>query len=495
MRACLIVPTEMVAKRAADGSFYASGLGGDRVTEIIVMLSRLFGNDSTFELTTENSVCADRMMRNVSDFATTMRSYYDNLPEQFIVPVPMFIHKIGMLSGYNYTHFIGQHRTVSVMENFASFHHSVYLWTFLLLVSFFLCIVLKVFIDYFVALRIPVCEMKTREITRLVSYFTTQVIKLRSTHFRWIQLLYLLLVFFLLAAFIILYKTKQVIADAPFVIDSYKTLLEHESTIPGFYDSFTEVTEEFKNSPRQAVKGRIWRRLLGTRRQNDYIIRGGRLDPDFIMRIRDLMINGSRGEFVMLLSQITAPFILSLSCSLSEESELWRLKVYYDSMETENLLGYVILKSYHNRPMFISQMMKLFDYGIILQYYRRVFAAAEFGYQVTGSSPKHRQAQSLLCDISNKMVESMDTTTVASLDYSFYASFFQLIIISLGLSLFLLICEILYARCSHRKYPRRQRNRKVNAVRHVRPLQAPTETMIILGFNRPRQPFPYTVNY
>lgn len=439
MRICLTTTTKVELKTAQDGSYRIEGYGSHNYMEFARIADQLFYKNFTLFSTTNDEECMDRLRSNQSDVSTAMSPYFGNLKD-YQVPVPMFLSRLSFMTGYDFEAKSPKTKECgSVFDNFTLFAPSAYFWTCFLLFVFVTFIAVKTSINWNhkKCFLINLKRLKKRAVHSRFKCTFAQVSKevrrtfyCTSEQFRLVSLLFVILCFYLVKFFAISYKTSQIIVEEPFVVDSYEKLLGDKDALPAFYDVIARTSEKFQHSPKNTVKGRIWSKLMEANVDVNDFIRGGnntRKGPDLLALVRRQFKLMDEKHCVLFASSVTINLLRTIYYASSPDGELWRIFVFADESEDEDLLGYPLSNFYENKKYFVARIRRLFEYFIINKFYIKALDASKLGYALTGASKEHQFKQNLICsdDFSHEIHVQVDGIRV-----NYFRSFFVTVFIS-----------------------------------------------------------------
>lgn len=422
IRMCVPLPLQTETKMRPDGSHYVDGTMSEVGNELINLLERMSRNQ-TFHVTTSTEECLERVKNNQSDIAT---SFVQENMSGYRVPVPMFLNKVEFLTGYN---LMGKSFKPmdygTVFDNATLLQMPVYLCTLLFLLLFFLVICLRI-----LTLKHQRSRKKPKN-----GYFIKRVVRETSLVFytksesQLINLLFSILCFYLITCFMILYKTSRIIVEQPYVVTSYEQLIEDKTALPSFFDSMAQVSQKFESAPVETLKGKIWQKLI-TSGENWKSHVHVSLDYDSLIQIvLDGFRDGDTNHSVLFASSRTMNLVKSMFCGSSPQNELWRLEVFSDQSEDEELFGWPISPEFlakHGR-FFVLHKRRLFESTVILKFYKWAMDTSSYAYEIAQTDKKHINQQNLACSDDFSLETDIQ---VKAIGLEYFASFF-------GFSLFL----------------------------------------------------------
>lgn len=423
VRMCVTLPVESELNQRKDGSYYVTGAMDVVCNELIDIANRLHKNISYY-ITTSTDECIERLKSNRSDMVTSMFVYHEESP-LYQVPIPMFLSKITFLTGYNLKEkreTLMDHGTVFTNVNLLE--TPVYLCSALLILSFILVIWARTLINSSRASRVYSGKKRIpfalREI-ELAFYGKSKILRLVTFSFA-------ILSFYLLTCFMILYKTSRLIKHQPYVVTNYQQLIKDRTALPVFYDVITEVSSKFKSAKVNTVKGKIWSKLMRAQIDPSSYIHTGH-HTNFLGKVVERgFAQMNENRTVLFASTMTMNVVKTMFCGSSPGEQIWRLFVFSDDSEGEELLGYAMSKnaSHSYIAYFVPRFRWMFESGIIQKFYKWAMDASNLAYQISGTNKRHQNEQNLAC--SDHYSDETDIR-VKPICVEYFTSFFGLTIL------------------------------------------------------------------
>lgn len=433
-----------IGKQAVDESKQNSYITKSSGVGPKIMNQALHGNN-TFFYSTKTEECLERLKNNQSDISTSTSSYFENL-DGYTVPVPMFANKIRFIAGYKLDFAaVKPEECATVMDNVQLLGPFVHLASLALIFSSVLVVLAGILMQ--LQYKENKIKGRSRHLSNylLMKYVMKQLMKElsliyngKSHHFKWIGFLFTMLCFYLVLSFNSLYKTSQIIVNEPYVIKDYRMLLEDKTSLPIFFDSVASASTIFKSAGKNTPRGKIWSKLINSRtdiKQN--IVPGGAdFNPDYVKQLVARM-NDSHDIFISTTLPVT--FMHAGFCCFSPESELWKLNIFTDDSEKEDLLGYPVSNYYPNERS-VTRSMRLYAESYLSEQFLINYIAffQDQMYTLFGSSVKHQFEQNLVCSPEFKLDAELD---VEAIGFGYYRSFFITLLAVLFLSCLVYLYE------------------------------------------------------
>lgn len=403
--------------------------------------------------------CLERLKNNQSDFSTSMVSYYENL-DGFTVPVQLMPSMTQFVSGYklNLTN-VKPHDCATVYANIQLLHPFVYLASFLFILSAIFVVATGIWIQFKNKEQIGKLRLNKLSNFFIFNHLMKELFFVyngSSRHFRFISFLLKILSFYLVVSFNSLYKTSQVIVDEPFVIKDYKMLLDDEQSLPIFYDVLSITSKNFKTAREGTLREKVWSKLIKSKSPlNEQIITGEKnIDLEFL---HNLMEKLNYNHFIVIGNTKIIQSAHTFLCSSSPESELWRLFMFTDESESEDLFGYPLSIHYSDERSFIRSMRKYFESHLSARFYQKLIEKSKkYIYSLLAISYKHQLEQTHVCSSEFKLDPEL---TVPGVSLKYYTSFFVTLIVLLVFSFIVNICEELSFKDKKKKFKFNRRHK------------------------------------
>lgn len=455
IRLCATTAVYFDLKTDKNGRYYVDGLASESYNVFIQLSYAIFNDNFLLHLTTETDECVDRLQRNLSDFASPMFLYHDaSNAHKFKVPVPMFLSRMSFFTGYDLTgRSLKPKECGTVFDNINLIYPSTQLWAALLVLSFILVILARIFaVWHHKYILYGKWKLFHRRQSKWFSakFMGKKVLQelLRayngtSDNNRGVSFLFIVLCFYLATGFRSLYKTSQIIIEQPFVVDSYEKLLQDKTSMPIFYDLIANASQKFSEAPRDTLRGKIWSKVINSGMDlRDSVIGNYSLLtlPALVRRVFGQM---DRSHFVVFAASATLDMPKTMFCASSHEDELWRFFTFADESEKEELLGYPLSLDYPRERYFVSRIRRLFESHIIIKFYKMAFDQSSYTYDLMGANNHHRNEQNRACTDEYTMDQEMNVKAIAM---SYYKSFTHSILFIYFCASLLSLCEKCVAR-------------------------------------------------
>lgn len=393
LRFCLVNPVKSVEflydKQLR--RYVAEGVGSQLMDAQLDMMEPIY-NFTEFHSSIDDEVCYQRINHNLSDFTTHLTLIHKNLEANYSVPTPSMASKLVFITGYNaseYENMVNERDIGTAMSNFGNFHHSIY--TLTLIYLFITCIL--------VVLRHRILYRRSRRTTmaRAIMKKILQFLSAGKFGNRFINILNSFLFFVILTLFLVLYKTSQVVIDPPTIIKEYKQLLALPNTAMVFHDTVYACSDEFRDSPVDSMKGKLWTKNLEmTRRfqvnKDGFVLKSSNLFN--IKFIRDTYAAVVRRGLVMVTTHQLSIIVRNIGCSLCPDDEQWKLVTSHDHSEAESLTGCALRNGFPHLKEFISSRRRLVESHLMYKIFDRIAEQSRFIYSVTQG---RRLRQFFLC--------------------------------------------------------------------------------------------------
>lgn len=446
-RYCFATPVSLHVKDQ-NGVFSFSGLAGARVTQGFEVIRQLIEpyNLSHVHAATEPGECFERMEKNLSDISN-MLVPLDRLPPYLRVAQVMFAGKVQFLTGYRtkVNADIGR-ESATVFSNFHQMNLYVYLWALCSLISFFLFISLRVLL--FTRLSASISRRhvhpKGQTVLRVIVRQIDKMLNHSHDRLRLITLLYSLLCFFIVTVFMILYKTTHVIVERQKFPTSYQESLDHETSVPFFYDQWANISDSFREAPADSLKGKMWAKLLASGKQKDHSIsQKTQLGFGLMEFLRKLKIEFWETKMIVLSLSLMMPMIKSVACGLGPDDELWFPQVHSDRSESEQLYARTMINDFSHAKFYINRLQRSFESHSLAHLYSVSMDATDIIHRFhANSSSAHLRMQKIACKDDTAF---QSQPRVRAIPLSYFASFFTaysiICLSALLLNLMQIICS------------------------------------------------------
>ena len=153
----------------------------------------------------------------------------------------------------------------------------------------------------------------------------------------------------------------------------------------------------------------------------------------------------NRDHSVVVASTLVINLLKSVICGFSSEEELWRLLIFSDDSEGEQLLGWPISKhiSVQYSKYYLPRFRWMFESSVILEYYKWATGESFLGYSLSGTTKKHIFEQRLACSDDYSPNEII---YVRAIGLKYFASFFGLVLLLLFITQIVHVYDVCFAR-------------------------------------------------
>ena len=420
IRQCAVSTTAVQAVQRKDGSWTVEGVEAEQFVDTLLIMQRLaFPFNSSFFVTLSPKECLERLKNNESDFShiliplSTDSSFYH--ASQTILP-----GKIQFVTGYN-TSEDGQvaKDSATVFTNVELLQPEVYLCSLFLLFCLFNIVIMRLWIHRRQRLQL---KSGRRPLALLVKREMSGIFYHSSNHFKFITFLYALFCFYVVTSFLCVYKTSHVIAEKPFYPTSYKESLEHKTSVIGWYDQFVIASESFRFAPPRSLKGRLWKKMLASGKEQLYRVDPATTSPTAL----PALISGfSRAivhsKDICVVSSIAISLLKSLACGFSPEGQLWFLKIFSDPIEQELVYGYAMASAFSASKVIEKSLQRAFEGHILAHHYKLSFEITHIANRLAGTGKQHQWKQYLACNHEDALIPKVE---VHAIHLSYFHSFF-----------------------------------------------------------------------
>lgn len=243
--------------------------------------------------------------------------------------------------------------------------------------------------------------------------------------------------------------------EEPSVVSNYQELLEHPNSLPLFYDQIAKVSPQFKHAPNSTLRGRIWSKLVQAKKDTEYIM-GGKSDTSQLTGLaRKAFRLMSDEHHVLIASTLTINMLKTFYCGSSPENEFWRLSIFSDESEEDQLVGYPLSNFYPEKELFVNRIRRLSHSHIIIKFLKWAMDATNFAFLMAGTTQQHRYKQLFVC--SDEFEPEKDTQG-KSITTDYYFTFFQLTFVIYGAAFLAYFCE----RFCRKKSVKKRKQRRIN---------------------------------
>lgn len=391
-------------------------VGSQYYNEVIDAFDSLFKN-RTYYFTGKSQECRKRITRNMSDLSSEF-VVFDSIVPMTRVPVPFAPSKESVTGAYDLTK-IKEKEFSSALDNFRLLKREVYAVLIGLSIIFILLIALKVhyliqnqqnvkMFHIFVSPSRKVSPSykqttSTRRLRRQSIAIVTiyreiyQTLYGSCSNFKLVTFLISLLIFFVVAAFSGTYSTSRIVTQEPSVIESLIELIASETALPIFYNQQSVVSDEFERASVNSIKGQVWSKLMRSKVDlTTHIVDSLPLSfRGFASNIfREMEVNGS---VIIADAEIARVFVHTI-CSTSPESELWHFVISTREDEREIILGWPFYQDFNEGRRVRLKIRNYFESGILWPWYLTTMDLAfEVGWDISGTSKKHKNIQHQAC--------------------------------------------------------------------------------------------------
>lgn len=420
IRYCFPTGTDIKAYKKSTGQWTVDGIGAEAYIDGITTTLRSYKPfNTTFYFTPETNECLERLSNNESDSSSVFLPI-ETIAAGYFVPHPLFSGRLQFVSGYNVSEgVIKEKDSATVAANFFLLEAQVYFWSLILFTSFI----------SFIAFRVTLMYLNVRRLRRLPLIYAikrqiSKMIYRSSIRFKLITMLYCILYFYLVTSFLCVYKTSQVIVEKPFYAKSYQESLEHATSLAFYYDQFSDVSSNFKNAPRNSLRGKLWAKLHATGRQDDYS--AAKMDPS---SVPGLLKKGADEMNVLkgicIVAPLIGPLLKSTACGFSPENELWIVKLIADPIEPEVIYGHAIAELSPFAHFIARKIQFLSETRVIARGFELGLDQSAASAELAATSAHHRWRQKVVCENENAFTSH---PRVPAISFFYFRSFFAVCI-------------------------------------------------------------------
>lgn len=411
IRICFGTAAQWTAVRK-NGHWSVEGISSAPVAEMLDYFERTASpyNISLFK-PIETNDCIQRLIKNESDVS------YNDIPidtisPEYHAPEPSFAGKFKFFTGY----IIPEEQengdeTATVLENVNLLQPEVYYIALSLLSCFISFIILRICIHH------PHCPLKRN--VNLIGREIGRIFHHTSEHFKLINLLFSVLIFYMITSFLCVYKTSHVVLERPFYPRTYEESLNHETSIAHLVDEMAVVSEGFKNAPVNSIKGRIWKKLLASGKKDLFTPK--QVDTAAMGTLIDALRVELTRSSIIVESPLMVNILRTSICSISRDGELFVMKFLADPIERDTIFGPAMRKRSILMPYFASRFKRTFETKNMEVLWSRVLDVSALVLPVIGASASHQWRQKVLCDDENAFAPE---PAVNSIPLKYFNSFF-----------------------------------------------------------------------
>lgn len=394
--------------------------------------------------------CYNLLGSNASDVSSHLTSHYSSGDSRFTVPAPTFVDRHVLLTGYNVTDYEMTQRkekVFNVLTNFVNFDSST-----LSLIGLFCFLVVTCAL-----IRIQILQMKrnprsnrnsfsTFKLIRNVCITVKKMLQGRARTSRLLSLSIFLLLFILFTCFIVLFKTDQVVMEAPVIISSYEQILHRPDTFAVYYEALATCSDKFRTSPVGSLRHKLWLKTINSGLQEqDYLVRKTKFNEAGIEVTIKRYSSIVAQRWVLVIPQRTSQLAKHFGCSFSPEGEIWKLIVVEQSGEVESLEGMAVSRSFTHHNYFVHSMRRLTESHLFEQTFVNSIRGIGLGYAIRKTSIKHKLKQTVAC--SGDVVSNDASKFVYNLKLEYYSSLFLVVILGYTSAAVALLCELFWRIC------------------------------------------------
>lgn len=341
VRVCAPTTFELELKKTNQGKYYVKGFGSEKYNEFIELTDDQFQNN-TYYFTTNTDECFERFDSNESDFMSNLYPYYENLDQNYQIPVPAVPTKISFISGYDMDNksLVSMH-CGDVFANINLLQYSVYLCALALVISYILFVFAWTIIHYQHDIELTKIRKRCRKkyntgllyVTKFVLRQLRGILYRRSKHFKWISLSIVILTFYLVTCFMILYKTSQIVYHEPFYVKNYNEMLNDDKSLPIFYDPIADVKGKFSTATKESLRGKIWNKLMKLQSKSDlsnYLTNKTFSIANIPQQLSWINDRMNDHHDAIIATKITAELFRSVLCETSRDGQLMKLYINSD---------------------------------------------------------------------------------------------------------------------------------------------------------------------
>ena len=242
-------------------------------------------------------------------------------------------------------------------------------------------------------------------------------------------------------------RTDRRSQQEQYLMTSYRQLIEDTTALPGFYDVVEEVSIKFKSAPQDTLRRKIWEKLLASGVDPKNMIQNGMSKVSVPELSRKTFYNMNRNHNVVMASTLAINLLKSVMCGFSSEEELWRLVIFSDDSEGEQLLGWAVSRhiSTQTSRYYMPRLMPrwMFESSVILEFYKWATGESLMGHTLSGASKKHMYEQRLACSDDYSPGENIH---VRAIGLKYFGSFFALVLLLFFIAQISHMYHVLFAR-------------------------------------------------
>lgn len=414
-----------------NGRYSLDGVGVKSLVKWIDFALQL-ANVSQLVTVQTSDHCVERFVKNQSDFSL---GYYNLMDESdnFTVATPAYSLSLHFLSGYNiHKYEKEQNRSrineQGVMANLNSYPPMVYLLIFVWITV----LIVLIFLRSVVMQRRPTFGKTLKKFVR----YTYLVVVASDKRWRLLSFLLGLGLFLLLTPFFVLFKTNQVIAKEPTVIKSNEEIITQGAEMVSTHIQSSEVNflKQKQDLGTGNIMDRIWRYFKGHSRQQLL-----EKSPETLTFLAKEI---TEGEIVFVASDAVAEGLRQVFCSWSVYPDLYQILRFHDALQDEFIAGSAFALPEPPETL-AKKLQNAFEFNIpsnlkdSLDNYE--------GLRIIPNPISHRQRQMFLCQSKSLVLYRKDD--LASVNFSFFARFFLILIVEIIFALLILSLELILSFC------------------------------------------------
>ena len=236
-----------------------------------------------------------------------------------------------------------------------------------------------------------------------------------SRQFKLISFMYSILSFCILTGFLCRFKTSKVVVEKPFYPQTYQQSLDYKPSLAFFYDKFSLVSDQFRDAPRNSIKGKMWTKLMASGRLKEFNTDDDRLQIESIVKVGQEM---KANKSICIGASFTLPFVRSFACVFKPNDQLYFLKILSDPIEPEFIYGFALSNEFRYKQQYIRKQRHALESDFLSHY----FKTCSDPVKLLGPEnvPSNRQMMACTSD------ESFEPEVlVISISLNYFKSFFQ----------------------------------------------------------------------
>ena len=234
-------------------------------------------------------------------------------------------------------------------------------------------------------------------VSSTVSRHLRMIVHGTSSRFKLISLIFAVLLFFDINAFLSVYNTSQVVREEPDRVKSYTELIEHPKSEPMFFDGVVPQSSKFTKAQKGSLRQAIWEKFKQLKR--NHLWRNLDTPARFAEAVKIAATEMIANKSVTFASSIGMRLLQAFYCCLSPESEFWRFSVNVDASENEELTGLPISPNMKGEKLekFLKQTRRIVESGLITKFDAELDSFREMAGVISGASMLHVKKQVQMC--------------------------------------------------------------------------------------------------